>query len=99
MNSFIRKILVKALKDTAATIENGTCELTEEEAMDIMAVISHQAMSKDEVCSYLNLSPSRFGDYMREGKMPKGRKRRGKKELVWYKDEIDECKNNIKNKK
>jgi hypothetical protein len=26
---------------------------------------------------------------VREGKIPKGRKRKGFKELVWYKDELD----------
>jgi len=98
MKESLKNLLVKLLKDKANEIDAGNSELTEEEAMDLMAVISHQALSKDEVCSYLNLSSSRFGDLMREGVMPKGRKRRGRKELVWYKDEIDECKKQYKNK-
>jgi len=47
-------------------------------------------LSKDEACSYLNLSRSRFDDLVREGKIPKGKKRQGFKELIWYKDELTE---------
>lgn len=45
-------------------------------------------VSEDEAMSLLNLGRSRFDDLVREGKIPKGRKRRGFKELVWYKDEL-----------
>lgn len=56
--------------------------------MDIMSVLGHEVLSKDEACSYLNLSRSRFDDLVREGKIPRGRKRRGFKELCFYKDEL-----------
>lgn len=79
------------LREAADKIDAGTCELSESEAMDIMSVLSHQAMSKEDACIYLNLSRSRFDDLVREGKIPKGRKRRGFKELVFYKDELDSC--------
>jgi predicted DNA-binding transcriptional regulator AlpA len=45
-------------------------------------------MSKEEVCDYLNLGRSRFDDYVRLGKFPKGRKLPHKNNLIWYKDEI-----------
>ena len=79
------------MRETADKIDAGTCELSDSEAMDIMGVLSHQAMSKEDACIYLNLSRSRFDDLVREGKIPKGRKRRGFKELVFYKDELDSC--------
>ena len=63
--------------------------VTEEEAMEILSIVANEPMSKDQACSYLNLSRSRFDDLVREGKIPKGRKRKGFKELVWYKDELD----------
>ena len=91
MNISIKKLFVKYLRETADKIDNGTCELSDSEAMDILGAISHQAMSKEDACIYLNLSRSRFDDLVREGKLPKGRKRRGFKELVFYKDEIDNC--------
>lgn len=88
MNNFLRRAVTKLLRDTADKIDSGNCELNEEQAMDIMSVIGHEVLSKDEACSYLNLSRSRFDDLVREGKIPKGRKRRGFKELIFYKDEL-----------
>ena len=87
----LKRLLVSQLREIADKIDAGTCELSESEAMDIMSVLSHQAMSKEDACIYLNLSRSRFDDLVREGKIPKGRKRRGFKELVFYKDELDFC--------
>lgn len=89
IKEFLKKQIVKALKETADKIEAGNCELSESEAMDIMSVLSHQVMSKEDACIYMNMSRSKFDDLVREGKLPKGRKRRGFKELVFYKDELD----------
>ena len=77
------------MRETADKIEGGTCEMTENEAMEIMEVLSHKAMSKEDACLYLNLGRSQFDNLVREGKIPKGKKRRGFKELVWYLDELD----------
>ena len=87
MNALTR-IVLKELRKVADKIESGNCELTEEEAIDILKVVANEAMSKDQACSYLNLSRSRFDDLVREGKLPKGKKRRGFKELVWYKADL-----------
>ena len=91
MKLSLTKLVTKFLRETADKIETGNCELSDSEAMDIMSILSHQAMSKEDACIYLNLSRSRFDDLVREGKIPKGRKRRGFKELVFYKDELDAC--------
>lgn len=88
MNNFLKRAVTKLLRETADKIDSGNCELNEEQAMDIMSVLGHEVLSKDEACSYLNLSRSRFDDLVREGKIPKGKKRRGFKELIWYKDEL-----------
>ena len=85
----LKKIITKLLRETADKIDSGNCELSESEAMDIMSVLSHQVMSKEDACIYMNMSRSKFDDLVREGKLPKGRKRRGFKELVFYKDELD----------
>jgi predicted DNA-binding transcriptional regulator AlpA len=45
-------------------------------------------LSKDQACTYLNISRSRFDDLVREGILPQGRKIRGLKEKMWYQDEI-----------
>jgi len=87
--SSLKKLIVKLLRETADKIDVGNSELTDSEAMEIMSVLSHQVMSKEDACIYMNMSRSKFDDLVREGKLPKGRKRRGFKELVFYKDELD----------
>lgn len=84
-----KKLVVKYLKEVAEKIDSGTSEITESQAIDVLRVIAHEAMSKEQACVYLNLSRSRFDDLVRERKLPKGRKRVGFKELVFYKDELD----------
>lgn len=85
----LKQLLIRTLRDTADKIETDTCELTEQEASQIMEVLLHVTMSKETACSYLGLSRSKFDELIRDGKLPKGRKRRGFKELVWYRDELD----------
>lgn len=87
----LKKLLVRLLRETAEKIDTGNCELSETEAMEIMSVLSHQVMSKEDACVYLNMSRSKFDDLVKEGRMPRGRKRRGFKELSWFKDEIDDA--------
>ena len=85
----LKKIITRLLRETADKIDSGNCELSESEAMDIMSVLSHQAMSKEDACVYMNMSRSKFDSLISEKKLPKGRKRRGFKELCWYRDELD----------
>lgn len=87
----LKKLITRLLREVADKIDGGTCELSEAEAMDIMSVLSHELMSKSQVCSYLQISPSKLGEYIRNRQLPKGKKRVGFKELRWYKDEIDKC--------
>lgn len=87
----LKRMIAKLLRETADKIDAGTCELSEQEAMDIMSVVAHNALSKEEACLFLNLRRSRFDDLVREGQIPRGRKRRGRKELIWYEDELRHC--------
>lgn len=86
--SLLTNLVIKELENLLDKIKSGNCELSEEESMDIIKVVAHQSMSKYQACKYLNISVSRFGDLIREGKIPKGRKIQGFKELRWYKDEL-----------
>ena len=87
-----KKLVVKYLEEAIQMIKDDDCELSDTEAMDIVKVIAHRPMSKEQACSYLNLSRSRFDDLVRERKIPRGKKRVGFKELYWYQDELDFCK-------
>lgn len=96
MQALIAKRLVNALRAAADRIDAGNSELTEEEAMDILSIVAHNALSKEQACEYVDLQKSQFDNLISLGKIPKGRKRRGHKELVWYADELDAAKVNIK---
>ena len=84
-----KKLIIKYLKDIIRRLENNECEISDTEAMDILKIINHRPMSKEVACQYLNMSRSRFDEMVREGKIPKGRKRVGFRELVWFEDELE----------
>ena len=95
----LKKIVVKLLRETANNIDAGNSELTDQEAMELISVLSHKAISKESACIYMNISRSQFDNLIREGIIPKGRKRVGFKELVWYQDELDSVIIRMKKKK
>lgn len=84
----LKRIVAKYLREIADKIDAGTCELSEQEAIEIMGAVAHRVLSKDQACQLLNLHRSRFDDLVRAGKIPRGRKRKGFKELIWYEDEL-----------
>lgn len=65
--------------------------MTNEEGMRFLTFIAHEEMSKEQVLLYLRWSRAKFDQYIKEKKMPRGKKRVGHKELCWYKDEINEA--------
>ena len=91
MQRALTKLVTKALQDTIDNINSGNCELTEEEASEILSVLSHKVLSKEQACEYVGLRRSQFDNLVAIGKLPNGRKRRGFKELVWYQDELDDA--------
>lgn len=93
MNKIISEHIGDLLIDVGNKIKAGTCEISENEALDILKTISHEPLSREQVCSELKISTNKFYDLISEGKLPQGKKRRGFKELVWYKDEIQNYNN------
>ena len=81
-------IVNKILRDIANKFDDDSCEISEDEAMDIINVVAHEALSKEEACIYMNLKTSRFDDLVRDGVIPKGVKRKDWKELRWYKNDL-----------
>lgn len=75
-------------------IDAGKTNLNEEEAIELTDTIVRlvdrtRRMSKYEACQYLNISRATFDNYVREGKLPKGTKEAGFKELSWSRKELD----------
>ncbi len=91
----LKKRVAKILRELADKIDAGNSELAEPEAMEIMSVLCHESLSKAQACIYLHNKRAQFDKLVKEGKLPKGKKITGYKELRWYKDELDAC---IKNK-
>ena len=94
-----KKLVVKYMREVADKIEVGTTEISETEAIDILRIVAHEAMSKEQACNYLNCKRARFDELVREKIIPKGRKVVGYKELRWYKDDLDIAKYKLRNKK
>lgn len=91
MIEMIRKYLLKLVDD----IDAGNSNLTEKEAVELVDTLKRltdkqKKLSKYEACKYLNVSRATFDNYVREGKLPRGTKEAGFKELSWTIKELDE---------
>ena len=92
------KVIARMLRSIADKIDDGSISSNPEETMQVMETIKgfvdkEQRLSKYEAYRYLNISRATFDNYVREGKLPKGQKQAGFKELSWsYKDLNDAIK-------
>ena len=92
MKNALKNLLVREGRKVLDNIDAGNNNLTEDEAIDLLDTFTHIAVGKQKAQELVNLQKSRFDDYVRMGKIPKGRKRKHFKELAWYKDELRQCK-------
>lgn len=91
MLKVIRSLLLKIIAD----IDVGNSNISEKEAIEIIDTIrrftdKEKRLSKYAACEYLNVSRATFDNYVREGKLPRGKHEIGFKELSWSKKELDE---------
>jgi len=85
----IRKLLVSIIDD----IDTGNSNADEEELLEIAKVLrtimrKDVPMSKYQAYTYLNISRATFDNLVRTGKIPRGKKIAGFKELAWYKKDL-----------
>lgn len=97
MLKVIKELLLKIVDD----IDAGNSNITNEEALELANTISVLAnkdrrMSKYAACQYLNVSRATFDNYVREGKLPKGKHDIGFKELSWSRRDLDNLINSTK---
>lgn len=97
MLNIVKKLLLKIVDD----IDAGNSNMSETEALETIDYLDKvtnkkRRLSKYEACQYLNVSRVTFDNYVKAGKLPKGMKQAGFKELFWYKKDlykfIKECK-------
>lgn len=91
MIELIKKYLLKIVDD----IDAGNSNISDNEAVELLETVKRLTdkevrMSKYSSCKYLNISRATFDNYVREGKLPKGMKVAGFKELSWSKKDLDE---------
>lgn len=93
MLKVVRNLLAKIIDD----IDVGNSNITENGAIELAKVLQSYTdktlkMSKYQACQYLNISRATFDNYVREGKIPRGKKEAGFKELFWIQKDLDEFK-------
>lgn len=91
MLEIIKNLLLKIVQD----IDTGNSNISEREAIEIVDSLKRftdkeKRLSKYAACEYLNVSKATFDNYVREGKLPRGKHEIGFKELSWSKKELDE---------
>lgn len=85
----IKKYLQRIIDD----IDAGNSNADEEEMMRIAKTLREclrkdVPMSKYQAYTYLNISRATFDNLVREGKLPRGKKVPGFKELMWQKKDL-----------
>ena len=86
--------LIKSLlQNCIDRIDSGNSNLSTEEEIEIIELLKKytnkdRKFSKYQACQYLNISRATFDKYIREGKIPKGKKEAGFKELFWKESEL-----------
>lgn len=88
------KIISRILRGIADRIDEGSISSSPEETMQAMEALKgfvdkEQRLSKYQACQYLNISRATFDNYIRAGKLPKGKHQAGFKELSWTKKDLD----------
>lgn len=90
MIKIIRNLLLKIVDN----IDAGNSNLSEKEALQAIDYLKEltnkeKRLSKYESCRYLNVSRATFDNYVRAGKLPRGKHEAGFKELSWSKKDLD----------
>lgn len=90
MLKVIRSLLLKIVDD----IDAGNSNICEVDAIEIIDSLERftdkeSRLSKYAACEYLNVSRATFDNYVREGKLPRGKHEIGFKELSWSKKDLD----------
>lgn len=84
------------LETIARQMRNDDCSMTDEEMEELFQqclILSHGMVTKQEACdNILHISRATFDRYVKDGKLPKGKARRGSRELYWSKEELNEFK-------
>lgn len=90
MLKIIRNLLLQIIDN----IDAGNSNLSEEETIQTIEYLKEltdkeKRLSKYQACQYLNVSRATFDNYVRAGKIPRGKHEAGFKELSYSKKDLD----------
>lgn len=88
------KLIKNHLLQIIDNIDSGNSNLNEEQCLEALTIIKNfsdrtERLSKYNACKYINVSRATFDNYIKEGKLPKGKKVAGFKELSYTKKDLD----------
>jgi len=91
------EVLKLGLEQVINNIDSSNSNASDEEIDVILDMVNkvtntQNKLSKYQACKYLNISRATFDNWVRDGKVPKGRKEQGFKELFWVKSDLDKVK-------
>ena len=91
------RVLKKQLLKIVDDIDVGNSEISDEDAIQIAEFLKRfnsrdKMISKYQAFTYLNISRAQFDNLVREGRLPKGKKIEGFKELQWSLKEMKDAK-------
>ena len=90
--STLQKLLSQSLRNLADKLDAGNTNVSDEELVALLGTMEQfddsMMMPKEDACTFLKISRSTFDDNVRCGLIPRGKKRRGFKELSWMKKDL-----------
>lgn len=98
MNDNKLKLTKELLLKIANSIDENSSYINQEQYEELLSTVnfmtqSNVKYSKYQAINYLNISRATFDNYVADGKIPKGRKQQGFKEIFWLKSDLDKFKN------
>ena len=95
------EVLKVALNQVIDNIDSGNSNATDNQIDELLDIINkttntQNKLSKYQACKYLNISRATFDNWVRDGKLPKGQKEQGFKELFWTREVLDKIKGDNK---
>ncbi len=93
------EVLKNCFRYLADGIDDGNTTFTDEECDELLDIINKVAntknkLSKYQACKYLNISRATFDNWVKDGRIPEGKKEVGFKEKFWFKEDLMQLKDN-----
>ena len=92
------KLTKELLLEIVNSIDENSSYINQEQYEELLSTVNFMTQenvkySKYQAINYLNISRATFDNYVADGKIPKGRKQQGFKEIFWLKSDLDKFKN------